>query len=34
VVHWPEPDSMFEADMKVFEEIATEALSQLGRDRH
>jgi alkanesulfonate monooxygenase SsuD/methylene tetrahydromethanopterin reductase-like flavin-dependent oxidoreductase (luciferase family) len=29
VVHWPEPNSLFDADMKVFERIATEALSQL-----
>jgi alkanesulfonate monooxygenase SsuD/methylene tetrahydromethanopterin reductase-like flavin-dependent oxidoreductase (luciferase family) len=29
VVHWPEPDSLFETDMKVFELIATEGLRQL-----
>ncbi|MEU9356545.1 LLM class flavin-dependent oxidoreductase [Streptomyces sp. NPDC048301] len=29
VVHWPEPDSVFDTDPKVFERIATEALSQL-----
>lgn len=34
VVHWPEPNSLFEADMNVFEAIATEAMSQLERDRH
>ena len=29
VIHWPEPDSLFDVDMKVFEEIATEGLAQL-----
>jgi alkanesulfonate monooxygenase SsuD/methylene tetrahydromethanopterin reductase-like flavin-dependent oxidoreductase (luciferase family) len=29
VIHWPEPNSLFEADFKVFEEIAVEGLSQL-----
>jgi alkanesulfonate monooxygenase SsuD/methylene tetrahydromethanopterin reductase-like flavin-dependent oxidoreductase (luciferase family) len=29
VIHWPEPDSLFEADVRVFETIATEGLSQL-----
>jgi alkanesulfonate monooxygenase SsuD/methylene tetrahydromethanopterin reductase-like flavin-dependent oxidoreductase (luciferase family) len=29
VVHWPEPESLFEADMHVFERIATEAPRQL-----
>jgi alkanesulfonate monooxygenase SsuD/methylene tetrahydromethanopterin reductase-like flavin-dependent oxidoreductase (luciferase family) len=29
VVHWPEPNSPFEADMKIFEKIATEGLAQL-----
>ncbi len=29
VVHWPEPNSLFESDRKIFEEIATEGLSQL-----
>lgn len=29
VVHWPEPDSLFEADMGVFERIATEGLGEL-----
>jgi len=29
VIHWPEPNSPFEADVKVFEEIALEGLSQL-----
>jgi alkanesulfonate monooxygenase SsuD/methylene tetrahydromethanopterin reductase-like flavin-dependent oxidoreductase (luciferase family) len=29
VIHWPESDSIFAADMKVFEEIATHGLSQL-----
>ncbi|MFE3513963.1 LLM class flavin-dependent oxidoreductase [Streptomyces sp. NPDC059166] len=29
VVHRPEPDSVFDVDTKVFERIATEALSQL-----
>lgn len=29
VVHWPEPNSPFEADMKIFEEIAAEGLTQL-----
>lgn len=30
VVHWPIPDSAFAADEKVFEDIAMEALAQLG----
>ncbi|MFF3214631.1 LLM class flavin-dependent oxidoreductase [Streptomyces sp. NPDC002886] len=30
VVHWPIPDSDFATDPGVFEEIATEALAQLG----
>ncbi|GAA2249758.1 LLM class flavin-dependent oxidoreductase [Kitasatospora cystarginea] len=30
VIHWPVPDSIFENDLAVFEEIATEGLSQLG----
>ncbi|MFD7643884.1 LLM class flavin-dependent oxidoreductase [Kitasatospora sp. NPDC059795] len=30
VVHWPVPDSIFASDLAVFEEIATEGLSQLG----
>jgi alkanesulfonate monooxygenase SsuD/methylene tetrahydromethanopterin reductase-like flavin-dependent oxidoreductase (luciferase family) len=29
VVHWPEPNSPFEADMGIFEEIAVEGLTQL-----
>lgn len=29
VVHWPEPDSLFESDVNVFERLATEGLSQL-----
>jgi len=29
VVHWPEPNSLFESDMGVFELIATEGLGQL-----
>ena len=29
VLHWPEPDSLFAADMRVFEEIATQGLAQL-----
>jgi alkanesulfonate monooxygenase SsuD/methylene tetrahydromethanopterin reductase-like flavin-dependent oxidoreductase (luciferase family) len=29
VVHWPEPDSLFESDMGVFERIATEGLDEL-----
>ncbi len=29
VVHWPEPDSLFESDMGVFERIATEGLGEL-----
>lgn len=29
VIHWPEADSIFAADMKVFEDIATHGLSQL-----
>jgi alkanesulfonate monooxygenase SsuD/methylene tetrahydromethanopterin reductase-like flavin-dependent oxidoreductase (luciferase family) len=32
VIHWPEPNSLFEADMNVFEEIATEGLSQIDSD--
>ncbi|MEV4437399.1 LLM class flavin-dependent oxidoreductase [Streptomyces sp. NPDC049577] len=30
VIHWPIADSIFAADMAVFEKIATEALAQLG----
>lgn len=30
VVHWPIPDSDFAADQKVFEQIAMEAVAQLG----
>ncbi|MEU3841567.1 LLM class flavin-dependent oxidoreductase [Streptomyces sp. NPDC028635] len=30
VIHWPIPDSDFAADQKVFEDIAMEALAQLG----
>jgi alkanesulfonate monooxygenase SsuD/methylene tetrahydromethanopterin reductase-like flavin-dependent oxidoreductase (luciferase family) len=30
VVHWPEPNSLFESDVATFEEIATEGLGQLG----
>ncbi|MEU6619222.1 LLM class flavin-dependent oxidoreductase [Streptomyces litmocidini] len=30
VIHWPIPDSDFAADQTVFENIATEALAQLG----
>lgn len=29
VIHWPEPDSLFEFDMSTFEKIATEGLAQL-----
>jgi len=29
VIHWPEPDSLFAADMNVFERIATEGVAQL-----
>jgi alkanesulfonate monooxygenase SsuD/methylene tetrahydromethanopterin reductase-like flavin-dependent oxidoreductase (luciferase family) len=29
VVHWPEPNSLFESDASTFERIATEGLSQL-----
>ena len=31
VVHWPIPDSVFEADQDIFERIATEGLRQLAR---
>lgn len=30
VIHWPVPDSVFAADMAVFERIATEGLAQLA----
>ncbi|WP_055588717.1 LLM class flavin-dependent oxidoreductase [Streptacidiphilus griseoplanus] len=30
VIHWPVPDSVFAADLAVFERIATEGLAQLG----
>jgi alkanesulfonate monooxygenase SsuD/methylene tetrahydromethanopterin reductase-like flavin-dependent oxidoreductase (luciferase family) len=30
VLHWPVPESVFATDLKVFEAIATEGLSQLG----
>jgi alkanesulfonate monooxygenase SsuD/methylene tetrahydromethanopterin reductase-like flavin-dependent oxidoreductase (luciferase family) len=29
VIHWPEPNSPFEADVRVFEEIAAKGLTQL-----
>jgi alkanesulfonate monooxygenase SsuD/methylene tetrahydromethanopterin reductase-like flavin-dependent oxidoreductase (luciferase family) len=29
VIHWPEPDSLFDFDMATFESIATEGLEQL-----
>jgi hypothetical protein len=29
VLHWPVPDSVFEADLATFEEIATEAPARL-----
>jgi alkanesulfonate monooxygenase SsuD/methylene tetrahydromethanopterin reductase-like flavin-dependent oxidoreductase (luciferase family) len=29
IIHWPEPDSLFAADVNVFEEIATHGLTQL-----
>jgi len=29
VIHWPEPNSLFEADIEIFEKIAVEGLSQL-----
>jgi alkanesulfonate monooxygenase SsuD/methylene tetrahydromethanopterin reductase-like flavin-dependent oxidoreductase (luciferase family) len=31
VIHWPVPDSIFDNDLAVFEEIATEGLAQLNR---
>ncbi len=31
VLHWPVPDSIFEADLTTFETIATEAPAQLGQ---
>lgn len=31
VLHWPIPDSIFEADLAAFEKIATEAPAQLSR---
>jgi alkanesulfonate monooxygenase SsuD/methylene tetrahydromethanopterin reductase-like flavin-dependent oxidoreductase (luciferase family) len=31
VIHWPEPDSIFDVDMKTFERIASEGLAQLTR---
>jgi len=33
VIHWPEPNSLFEADMSVFERIASEGLPQIDNDR-
>lgn len=30
VLHWPIADSLFEADVAVFERIATEGLAQLA----
>jgi hypothetical protein len=30
VVHWPVPDSVFAADVDVFERIATDGLAQLA----
>jgi hypothetical protein len=29
VIHWPEPDSPFDTDMRIFEHIATEGFAQL-----
>lgn len=29
VIHWPEPDSMFDFDVETFEKIATEGIAQL-----
>ena len=29
VVHWPEPNTLFEADMNIFERIATDALAEI-----
>lgn len=31
VLHWPVPESQFAADLRVFEEIATEGLTQVNR---
>jgi alkanesulfonate monooxygenase SsuD/methylene tetrahydromethanopterin reductase-like flavin-dependent oxidoreductase (luciferase family) len=31
VIHWPVPDSVFDNDLAVFEEIAAEGLAQLNR---
>jgi alkanesulfonate monooxygenase SsuD/methylene tetrahydromethanopterin reductase-like flavin-dependent oxidoreductase (luciferase family) len=31
VIHWPEPDSIFDVDLATFERIATEGLRQLDR---
>jgi hypothetical protein len=30
VIHWPEPDSIFDNRMSTFESIALEGLGQLG----
>lgn len=30
VIHWPEPDSLFDFDMRIFEKIATEGMAQLS----
>jgi hypothetical protein len=30
VIHWPEPDSIFDFDLAIFERIATEGLAQLS----
>ena len=29
VIHWPEPDSLFDVEMKTFEKIATDGFAQL-----
>ena len=29
IIHWPEPDSPYDADVRVFEEIATSGLTRL-----
>jgi alkanesulfonate monooxygenase SsuD/methylene tetrahydromethanopterin reductase-like flavin-dependent oxidoreductase (luciferase family) len=29
VIHWPVPDSLFQADLRIFEKIATDGLAQL-----
>ncbi len=32
VIHWPEPNSIFDNDIAIFEAIALEGMAQLGEE--